>query len=162
MTASATASNSALAVFVTTARHHGNAPLRLPVIRATTGEEIRRHAGRVPFRCAAARRLCVRHRPYDHADLPNEPNLREVYAFVMNGAYEDPMMGAPTRRHRTATARPAPAGAPAAGEKGGVMNRSDIKAKAMVVFRRGGEILLNEVREKGRHAERLSPAGRPC
>ncbi len=28
------------------------------------------------------------------------------------------------------------------------MNRSDIKAKAMVVFRRGGEIFLNEVREK--------------
>ena len=28
--------------------------------------------------------------------LANEPNLREVYAFVMNGAYEDPMMGAPT------------------------------------------------------------------
>lgn len=28
--------------------------------------------------------------------LANEPNLREVYAFVMNGAYEDPMMNAPT------------------------------------------------------------------
>lgn len=28
--------------------------------------------------------------------IANEPNLREVYAFVMNGAYEDPMMGAPT------------------------------------------------------------------
>ena len=28
--------------------------------------------------------------------LANEPNLREVYAFVMNGAYEDPMMGAPS------------------------------------------------------------------
>jgi aspartyl-tRNA synthetase len=28
--------------------------------------------------------------------LANEPNLREVYAFVMNGAMEDPMMGAPT------------------------------------------------------------------
>ncbi len=28
--------------------------------------------------------------------LLNEPNLREVYAFVMNGAYEDPMMGAPS------------------------------------------------------------------
>ena len=28
--------------------------------------------------------------------LANEPNLREVYAFVMNGAYEDPMMCAPT------------------------------------------------------------------
>ena len=28
--------------------------------------------------------------------LANEPNLREVYAFVMNGQYEDPMMGAPT------------------------------------------------------------------
>ncbi|MFA7276616.1 MAG: aspartate--tRNA ligase [Pseudobdellovibrionaceae bacterium] len=27
--------------------------------------------------------------------LANEPNLREVYAFVMNGAYEDQMMGAP-------------------------------------------------------------------
>ena len=26
----------------------------------------------------------------------DEPNLREVYAFVMNGAFEDPMMGAPT------------------------------------------------------------------
>ena len=25
-----------------------------------------------------------------------EPNLREVYAFVMNGAFEDPMMGAPS------------------------------------------------------------------
>jgi aspartyl-tRNA synthetase len=25
-----------------------------------------------------------------------EPNLREVYAFVMNNAFEDPMMGAPT------------------------------------------------------------------
>jgi aspartyl-tRNA synthetase len=29
--------------------------------------------------------------------LANEPNLREVYAFVMNGAYEDQMMGAPTQ-----------------------------------------------------------------
>ena len=28
--------------------------------------------------------------------LANEPNLREVYAFVMNGQYEDQMMGAPT------------------------------------------------------------------
>ena len=28
--------------------------------------------------------------------LANEPNLREVYAFGMNGAMEDPMMGAPT------------------------------------------------------------------
>lgn len=28
--------------------------------------------------------------------IANEPNLREVYAFVMNGAYEDPMMQAPT------------------------------------------------------------------
>lgn len=28
--------------------------------------------------------------------LANEPNLREVYAFVMNGAYEDPMMGSPS------------------------------------------------------------------
>jgi aspartyl-tRNA synthetase len=28
--------------------------------------------------------------------LANEPNLREVYAFVMNGAYEDQMMGAPS------------------------------------------------------------------
>ena len=28
--------------------------------------------------------------------LADEPNLREVYAFVMNGAYEDPMMGAPS------------------------------------------------------------------
>ena len=28
--------------------------------------------------------------------IANEPNLREVYAFVMNGAFEDPMMGAPT------------------------------------------------------------------
>ena len=28
--------------------------------------------------------------------LADEPNLREVYPFVMNGAYEDPMMGAPT------------------------------------------------------------------
>lgn len=28
--------------------------------------------------------------------LADEPNLREVYAFVMNGQYEDPMMGAPT------------------------------------------------------------------
>ena len=28
--------------------------------------------------------------------LADEPNLREVYAFVMNGAYEDQMMGAPT------------------------------------------------------------------
>ncbi len=28
--------------------------------------------------------------------LANEPNLREVYAFVMNGAYEDPMMAAPS------------------------------------------------------------------
>jgi aspartyl-tRNA synthetase len=28
--------------------------------------------------------------------IANEPNLREVYAFVMNGAYEDPMMNAPT------------------------------------------------------------------
>lgn len=28
--------------------------------------------------------------------LADEPNLREVYAFVMNGAYEDPMMNAPT------------------------------------------------------------------
>ncbi|MGZ9109111.1 MAG: aspartate--tRNA ligase [Micavibrio sp.] len=27
--------------------------------------------------------------------LANEPNLREVYAFVMNGSYEDPMMCAP-------------------------------------------------------------------
>jgi aspartyl-tRNA synthetase len=26
----------------------------------------------------------------------NEPNLREVYAFVMNGAFEDPMMNAPS------------------------------------------------------------------
>ncbi len=28
--------------------------------------------------------------------LANEPNLREVYAFVMNGQYEDPMMNAPS------------------------------------------------------------------
>ena len=28
--------------------------------------------------------------------LCDEPNLREVYAFVMNGQYEDPMMGAPS------------------------------------------------------------------
>ncbi|AGH98674.1 Aspartyl-tRNA synthetase / Aspartyl-tRNA(Asn) synthetase [Micavibrio aeruginosavorus EPB] len=28
--------------------------------------------------------------------LANEPNLREVYAFVMNGAYEDQMMQAPS------------------------------------------------------------------
>ncbi len=28
--------------------------------------------------------------------LANEPNLREVYAFVMNGQYEDPMMAAPS------------------------------------------------------------------
>jgi len=28
--------------------------------------------------------------------LANEPNLREVYAFVMNGQYEDLMMGAPS------------------------------------------------------------------
>ncbi len=28
--------------------------------------------------------------------LAHEPNLREVYAFVMNGAFEDPMMGAPS------------------------------------------------------------------
>ena len=28
--------------------------------------------------------------------LAHEPNLREVYAFVMNGAYEDQMMGAPS------------------------------------------------------------------
>ena len=27
--------------------------------------------------------------------IANEPNLREVYAFVMNGNYEDPMMNAP-------------------------------------------------------------------
>jgi aspartyl-tRNA synthetase len=26
----------------------------------------------------------------------NEPNLREVYPFVMNGAFEDPMMNAPS------------------------------------------------------------------
>ena len=29
--------------------------------------------------------------------IANEPNLREVNAFVMNGAYEDNMMGAPTQ-----------------------------------------------------------------
>jgi aspartyl-tRNA synthetase len=28
--------------------------------------------------------------------LANEPNLREVYAFVMNGQYEDQMMSAPS------------------------------------------------------------------
>ncbi|MFA5593469.1 MAG: aspartate--tRNA ligase [Micavibrio sp.] len=28
--------------------------------------------------------------------LADEPNLREVYAFVMNGQYEDPMMNAPS------------------------------------------------------------------
>lgn len=28
--------------------------------------------------------------------LAHEPNLREVYAFVMNGQYEDPMMNAPS------------------------------------------------------------------
>lgn len=28
--------------------------------------------------------------------LADEPNLREVYAFVMNGAYEDQMMGSPS------------------------------------------------------------------
>jgi aspartyl-tRNA synthetase len=28
--------------------------------------------------------------------LANEPNLREVYAFVMNGQYEDPLMNAPS------------------------------------------------------------------
>ena len=28
--------------------------------------------------------------------IADEPNLREIYAFVMNGAMEDPMMGAPT------------------------------------------------------------------
>ncbi len=28
--------------------------------------------------------------------IADEPNLREVYAFVMNGAFEDPMMGSPT------------------------------------------------------------------
>jgi aspartyl-tRNA synthetase len=27
--------------------------------------------------------------------LADEPNLREVYAFVMNGQYEDQMMAAP-------------------------------------------------------------------
>ncbi|HRQ62201.1 MAG TPA: aspartate--tRNA ligase, partial [Alphaproteobacteria bacterium] len=28
--------------------------------------------------------------------LADEPNLREVYAFVMNGQYEDQMMAAPS------------------------------------------------------------------
>ena len=28
--------------------------------------------------------------------LADEPNLREVYAFVMNGQYEDQMMSAPS------------------------------------------------------------------
>lgn len=28
--------------------------------------------------------------------LADEPNLREVYAFVMNGQYEDQMMNAPS------------------------------------------------------------------
>jgi aspartyl-tRNA synthetase len=28
--------------------------------------------------------------------LADEPNLREVYAFVMNGQYEDTMMNAPS------------------------------------------------------------------
>ena len=28
--------------------------------------------------------------------LAHEPNLREINAFVMNGQYEDPMMGAPS------------------------------------------------------------------
>ena len=28
--------------------------------------------------------------------LADEPNLREVYAFVMNGQYEDHMMNAPS------------------------------------------------------------------
>ena len=28
--------------------------------------------------------------------LADEPNLREVYAFVMNGQYEDQMMGSPS------------------------------------------------------------------
>ena len=28
--------------------------------------------------------------------LADEPNLREVYAFVMNGQYEDQMMQAPS------------------------------------------------------------------
>ena len=28
--------------------------------------------------------------------LADEPNLREVYAFVMNGQYEDLMMGSPS------------------------------------------------------------------
>jgi aspartyl-tRNA synthetase len=28
--------------------------------------------------------------------LANEPNLREVYAFVMNGQYQDLMMSAPS------------------------------------------------------------------
>ena len=29
--------------------------------------------------------------------LADEPNLREVYAFVMNGQYEDQMMQAPSQ-----------------------------------------------------------------
>jgi len=33
--------------------------------------------------------------------LANEPNLREVYAFVMNGQYEDPMMNAPSEISET-------------------------------------------------------------
>jgi aspartyl-tRNA synthetase len=28
--------------------------------------------------------------------LADEPNLREIYAFVMNGQYEDQMMSAPS------------------------------------------------------------------
>jgi 8-oxo-dGTP pyrophosphatase MutT (NUDIX family) len=39
------------------------------------------------------------------------------------------------------------------------MNRSDIKAKAMVVFRRGNEILLNEVREKDGTLKGYRPPG---
>lgn len=33
--------------------------------------------------------------------LANEPNLREVYAFVMNGQYQDLMMGAPSKVDET-------------------------------------------------------------
>ena len=33
--------------------------------------------------------------------LADEPNLREVYAFVMNGQYQDLMMGAPSKIDET-------------------------------------------------------------
>ena len=59
------------------------------------GRALRRHADGHGLRRAAARAR-LRYRPHRHAR--RETNLREINAFVMNGQFEDLMMGAPWKR----------------------------------------------------------------